>query len=150
MGTLEKFNVKMIGATADAIDKAIANCSAIVIRSACQPLTSNQDVDAGVVALDDIGLPAMFALVTLIYRRRRTAKQGRVHRIVEGIDASPPTKCDRRMVLRWKEFEWRWCATRRQCIIICSIETSIRWCAHGRSITIAPALTLTDKEYRTA
>ena len=52
-------------------------------------------------------------------------------------------------MLGWKEFEMEVVRDRADnAIIICSIEMSIRWDQYGRHITVAPALTLTDKEYQ--
>src|SRR6202007_1471188 len=72
--------------------------------------------------------------------------------IVErGLDASPTTEVlIEESVLGWKEFEMEVVRDKRDnCIIICSIENLDPMGVHtGDSITIAPALTLTDKEYQ--
>src|SRR6202008_184645 len=72
--------------------------------------------------------------------------------IVErGLDASPTTEVlIEESVLGWKEFEMEVVRDRNDnCIIICSIENLDTMGIHtGDSITIAPALTLTDKEYQ--
>jgi carbamoyl-phosphate synthase large subunit len=68
-----------------------------------------------------------------------------------GLDASPTTRsAGRRSVLGWKEYEMEVVRdTADNCIIICSIENIDPMGVHtGDSITVAPALTLTDKEYQ--
>jgi carbamoyl-phosphate synthase large subunit len=158
MGTLEKFKVEMIGATADAIDKAedrerfrdaMTRIGLPTPRS-IQVKTLAQALDA----LDDIGLPAIirpsFTLGGtgggIAYNKAEFID------IVEGgIDASPTSEVlIEESVLGWKEFEMEVVRDKKDnCIIICSIENVDPMGVHtGDSITIAPALTLTDKEYQ--
>ena len=72
--------------------------------------------------------------------------------IVErGIDASPTSEVlIEESVLGWKEFEMEVVRDKKDnCIIICSIENVDPMGVHtGDSVTVAPALTLTDKEYQ--
>ncbi|MFZ0116455.1 MAG: carbamoyl-phosphate synthase large subunit, partial [Xanthobacteraceae bacterium] len=71
--------------------------------------------------------------------------------VERGLDASPTTEVlIEESVLGWKEFEMEVVRDRRDnCIIVCSIENLDPMGVHtGDSITIAPALTLTDKEYQ--
>ncbi|MGH6788843.1 MAG: carbamoyl-phosphate synthase large subunit, partial [Pseudolabrys sp.] len=71
--------------------------------------------------------------------------------VLEGLDASPTNEIlIEESVLGWKEFEMEVVRDRRDnCIIVCSIENLDPMGVHtGDSITIAPALTLTDKEYQ--
>ena len=74
------------------------------------------------------------------------------HEIVErGLDASPDQRgADRGSVLGWKEYEMEVVRDKADnCIIVCSIENIDPMGVHtGDSITVAPALTLTDKEYQ--
>ncbi|MBX9773862.1 MAG: carbamoyl-phosphate synthase large subunit [Xanthobacteraceae bacterium] len=105
-------------------------------------------------ALQDIGLPAIirpsFTLAGtgggIAYTREEFLE------IVErGLDASPTTEVlIEESVLGWKEFEMEVVRDKNDnCIIICSIENLDPMGVHtGDSITIAPALTLTDKEYQ--
>lgn len=158
MGVLDKFKVEMIGATADAIDKAedrelfreaMKRIGLDVPRSH-QIKTLTQALEA----LDDIGLPAIirpsFTLGGtgggIAYNKSEFIE------IVEGgIDASPTSEVlIEESVLGWKEFEMEVVRDKRDnCIIICSIENVDPMGIHtGDSITIAPALTLTDKEYQ--
>src|SRR5262249_27027032 len=71
--------------------------------------------------------------------------------VLEGLDASPTNEVlIEESVLGWKEFEMEVVRDKRDnCIIVCSIENLDPMGVHtGDSITIAPALTLTDKEYQ--
>jgi len=86
------------------------------------------------------------------HRRRHRLQSRRIFDIVQGgVDASPvgevlvEDQCS-----AGKSTRWRWCADRRDnCIIICSIENVRPDGIHtGDSVTVAPALTLTDKEYQ--
>jgi len=158
MGTLEKFGVKMIGATADAIDKAEDR---ELFREAMTkiglPTPRSHHIKTlaqALEALEDIGLPAIirpsFTLGGtgggIAYNRAEFID------IVEGgIDASPTNEVlIEESVLGWKEFEMEVVRDKNDnCIIICSIENVDPMGVHtGDSITIAPALTLTDKEYQ--
>jgi carbamoyl-phosphate synthase large subunit len=158
MGTLEKFGVRMIGATAEAIDKAedrerfrdaMTRIGLATPRSH-QIKTLSQALDA----LDDIGLPAIIRpSFTLGGTGGGIAyNKGEFIDIVErGIDASPTSEVlIEESVLGWKEFEMEVVRDKADnCIIICSIENLDPMGVHtGDSITIAPALTLTDKEYQ--
>jgi carbamoyl-phosphate synthase large subunit len=158
MGTLDKFNVKMIGATAEAIDKAEDR---ELFREAMQkiglatPRSHHvKTLSQALTALDDIGLPAIirpsFTLGGtgggIAYNRAEFID------IVEGgIDASPTNEVlIEESVLGWKEFEMEVVRDKKDnCIVICSIENVDPMGVHtGDSITVAPALTLTDKEYQ--
>ena len=71
--------------------------------------------------------------------------------VLEGLDASPTNEVlIEELVLGWKEFEMEVVRDKSDnCIIVCSIENLDPMGVHtGDSITIAPALTLTDKEYQ--
>src|SRR5476649_1159681 len=158
MGVLEKFNVKMIGATADAIDKAEDRelFREAMKRIGLETPRSHQikTLAQALEALDDIGLPAVirpsFTLGGtgggIAYNKAEFID------IVEGgIDASPTSEVlIEESVLGWKEFEMEVVRDKRDnCIIICSIENLDPMGIHtGDSITVAPALTLTDKEYQ--
>jgi carbamoyl-phosphate synthase large subunit len=158
MGTLEKYGVQMIGATADAIDKAedrerfrdamtkigLATPRSHQIKTLIQALE----------ALEDIGLPAIIRpSFTLGGTGGGIAynKAEFIDIVERGIDASPTNEVlIEESVLGWKEFEMEVVRDKADnCIIICSIENLDPMGVHtGDSITIAPALTLTDKEYQ--
>ncbi len=158
MGTLEKYDVQMIGATADAIDKAEDR---ELFRNAMTKIglpspRSHQikTLAQALEALEDIGLPAIirpsFTLGGtgggIAYNKAEFIE------IVEGgIDASPTNEVlIEESVLGWKEFEMEVVRDKKDnCIIICSIENIDPMGVHtGDSMTVAPALTLTDKEYQ--
>jgi carbamoyl-phosphate synthase large subunit len=158
MGVLEKFNVKMIGATADAIDKAEDR---ELFREAMTKIglptpRSHQikTLPQALEALDDIGLPAIIRpSFTLGGTGGGIAynKAEFIEIVERGIDASPTNEVlIEESVLGWKEFEMEVVRDKKDnCIIICSIENVDPMGVHtGDSITIAPALTLTDKEYQ--
>jgi carbamoyl-phosphate synthase large subunit len=158
MGVLETFRVEMIGATAAAIDKAEDR---ELFREAMRRIglatpRSHQvkSLADAVVALDDIGLPAIIRpSFTLAGTGGGIAynKAEFIDIIERGIDASPTREVlVEQSVLGWKEFEMEVVRDKRDnCIIVCSIENLDPMGVHtGDSITIAPALTLTDKEYQ--
>jgi carbamoyl-phosphate synthase large subunit len=105
-------------------------------------------------ALAEIGLPAIIRpSFTLAGTGGGVAfnKTEFLEIIERGLDASPTTEVlIEESVLGWKEFEMEVVRDKRDnCIIICSIENFDPMGVHtGDSITIAPALTLTDKEYQ--
>jgi carbamoyl-phosphate synthase large subunit len=158
MGVLEKFDVEMIGATADAIDKAEdrERFREAMGKIGLETPRSHQVkslIDA-LKALDDIGLPAIirpsFTLGGtgggIAYNRAEF-----IDIVERGIDASPTNEVlIEESVLGWKEFEMEVVRDKRDnCIIVCSIENVDPMGVHtGDSITVAPALTLTDKEYQ--
>src|SRR6202046_3880412 len=158
MGVLDKFGVKMIGATADAIDKAEDRKlfrEAMTRIGLATPRSHQVKTLIGALgALDDIGLPSIsrpsFTLGGtgggIAYNKAEFIE------IVErGIDASPTAEVlIEESVLGWKEFEMEVVRDKNDnCIIVCSIENVDPMGIHtGDSITVAPALTLTDKEYQ--
>ncbi len=105
-------------------------------------------------ALDDIGMPAIIRpSFTLGGTGGGIAydKNEFIEIIQSGLDASPTTEVlIEESVLGWKEYEMEVVRDRvDNCIIVCSIENIDPMGVHtGDSITVAPALTLTDKEYQ--
>src|SRR5712675_1216265 len=105
-------------------------------------------------ALPDIGLPAIIRpSFTLAGTGGGIAfnKSEFIEIVERGLDASPTTEVlIEESVLGWKEFEMEVVRDKRDnCIIVCSIENLDPMGVHtGDSITVAPALTLTDKEYQ--
>src|ERR1700761_7762667 len=158
MGVLKRYDVEMIGATAEAIDKAEDRklFREAMTRIGLKTPRSHQVKTLGqaLTALDDIGLPAIirpsFTMGGtgggIAYTRHEFIE------IVErGIDASPTNEVlIEESVLGWKEFEMEVVRDKKDnCIIVCSIENLDPMGVHtGDSITVAPALTLTDKEYQ--
>src|SRR5690242_10537756 len=175
-GTLETFGVQMIGADADAIDKAedrekfrvamdkiglesprAAIAAAPEIKDANGRVTGYDRVTGVARALellDDIGLPAIIRPAFTLggtgggvaYNREEFEHYART-----GIEASPVGQIlIDESLLGWKEYEMEVVRDRADnCIIICAIENIDPMGVHtGDSITVAPALTLTDKEYQ--
>ncbi|MCV0381846.1 MAG: carbamoyl-phosphate synthase large subunit [Erythrobacter sp.] len=157
-GVLEKFGVQMIGAHADAIDKAENRqrfreaMDAIGLESARSGVANT--VDEAYAVLERTGLPAIIRpSFTLGGTGGGIAyNKAEFERIVrEGLDASPTTEVlIEESLLGWKEYEMEVVRDARDnCIIVCSIENVDPMGVHtGDSITVAPALTLTDKEYQ--
>ncbi len=157
-GTLDKYNVELIGAKADVIDRAEDRLkfrdamSEIGIESPLSHIAHSM-ADAR-AALAEIGLPAVirpsFTLGGtgggIAYNKEE------FERIVQsGLDASPTSEVlVEQSVLGWKEFEMEVVRDKNDnCIIICAIENVDPMGIHtGDSVTVAPALTLTDKEYQ--
>ena len=158
LGVLDKFGVEMIGATADAIDKAEDRerfreaMRSIGLETPRSELAHS--LGDALKALDIIGLPAIirpsFTMGGtgggIAYNREEFLE------IIErGLDASPTSEVlVEESVLGWKEFEMEVVRDRADnCIIVCSIENIDPMGVHtGDSITVAPALTLTDKEFQ--
>jgi len=158
MGVLEKFNVEMIGATAEAIDKAedreLFRDAMTKIGLATPRSHHIKTLPQALEALTDIGLPA---IIRPSFTMGGTGggiaynKAEFIEIIERGIDASPTNEVlVEESVLGWKEYEMEVVRDKADnCIIICSIENLDPMGVHtGDSITIAPALTLTDKEYQ--
>ncbi|MGO9006316.1 MAG: carbamoyl-phosphate synthase large subunit [Beijerinckiaceae bacterium] len=158
MGTLEKYGIEMIGATAQAIDKAEDRklFSAAMARIGLETPRSHQvkTLPRALSILDDIGLPA---IIRPSFTMGGTGggiaynKAEFIEIIERGIDASPTNEVlVEESVLGWKEYELEVIRDKADnCIVICSIENIDPMGVHtGDSITVAPALTLTDKEYQ--
>ncbi|MBX7515141.1 carbamoyl-phosphate synthase large subunit [Qipengyuania sp. GH38] len=158
LGVLEKYGVQMIGAKADAIDKAENRqrfreaMDKIGLESARSGIANT--VDEAFAVLERTGLPSIIRpSFTLGGTGGGIAyNKAEFERIVrEGLDASPTTEVlIEESLLGWKEYEMEVVRDRKDnCIIICSIENVDPMGVHtGDSITVAPALTLTDKEYQ--
>ncbi|HEY1145708.1 MAG TPA: carbamoyl-phosphate synthase large subunit, partial [Allosphingosinicella sp.] len=157
-GTLEKYGVRMIGADAEAIDKAEDR---LKFRDAMDKIGLESprsaiahSMEDAIRALDKTGLPAVirpsFTLGGtgggIAYNRDEF-----VAIVKGGLEASPTTEVlIEESLLGWKEYEMEVVRDRNDnAIIICSIENLDPMGIHtGDSITVAPALTLTDKEYQ--
>lgn len=157
-GRLEKAGVQLIGANAEAIalaeDRDLFRKKMAEIGLECPKSHVVQTLDGAREALEDIGLPAIirpsFTLGGtgggIAYNRDEFEQICK-----SGLDASPVTTVlIEESVLGWKEYEMEVVRdSADNCIIICSIENIDPMGIHtGDSITVAPALTLTDKEYQ--
>ena len=170
MGVLEKFGVEMIGAKREAIEMAedrklfreamdrigLENPKATIVTA---PKKNGKfDLDAGLAealdALEDIGLPAIIRPAFTLGGTGGGVAYNRedyIHFCRSGMDASPVGQIlVDESLLGWKEYEMEVVRDRADnAIIVCSIENVDPMGVHtGDSITVAPALTLTDKEYQ--
>ena len=157
-GTLERLGIALIGANAEAIEKAEDRqkfrdaMDRIGLESPRSAIVHS--IDEAAAALESVGLPAVirpsFTLGGtgggIAYNREEYEAIVRA-----GLEASPTTEVliDESLV-GWKEYEMEVVRDRADnAIIICSIENVDPMGVHtGDSITVAPALTLTDKEYQ--
>ena len=157
-GRLEKYGVELIGANAVAIDKAedrlLFRDAMTKIGLECPKSEVVHNREEAATALDRVGLPAIirpsFTLGGtgggIAYNRDEYFEI-----VAGGVDASPVGEVlVEESVLGWKEYEMEVVRDRNDnCIIICSIENVDPMGVHtGDSVTVAPALTLTDKEYQ--
>jgi len=157
-GTLAKHGVEMIGADAEAIDKAEDRIkfrdamTKIGLESARSGIAHS--LEEALEVLERTGLPSIirpsFTMGGtgggIAYNRDEFIKI-----VTGGLDASPTTEVlIEESLLGWKEYEMEVVRDRADnAIIICSIENIDPMGVHtGDSITVAPALTLTDKEYQ--
>ncbi|MEZ5648115.1 MAG: carbamoyl-phosphate synthase large subunit [Alphaproteobacteria bacterium] len=157
-GFLERHGVELIGAKQDAIAKAEDRELFRAAMNSCGLATPEsrlvRTIDEGVAAVDVVGLPAILRpSFTLGGRGGGIAynRQEFVDILRFGLSASPVGEVlVEQSVLGWKEFEMEVVRDRKDnCIIICSIENLDPMGVHtGDSITVAPALTLTDKEFQ--
>jgi carbamoyl-phosphate synthase large subunit len=157
-GILSALGVEMIGAKAEAIDKAEDRqlfreaMKKIGLETPRSMLAHN--MAEAMAALEFVKLPAIIRpSFTLGGTGGGIAynKEEFVEIIERGLDASPTGQVlVEESVLGWKEFEMEVVRDKADnCIIVCSIENVDPMGVHtGDSITVAPALTLTDKEYQ--
>mgnify|MGYP005988589417 FL=1 len=157
-GVLEKYGVEMIGANADAIDKAEDRERFDKAMKAIGLDTPNSGIahsmEEAIQVSDRFGFPCVirpsFTMGGsgggIAYNREEFEEICR-----RGLDLSPTNELliDESLI-GWKEFEMEVVRDRKDnCIIICAIENLDPMGIHtGDSITVAPAQTLTDKEYQ--
>ena len=157
-GTLEKYDVELIGARPASIemaeDRELFRLAMERIGLECARARTVNNFEDALESLDFVGLPAIirpsFTLGGegggIAYNRSEFEEIVR-----NGLRLSPVSEVlIEESVLGWKEFEMEVVRdTADNCIIICSIENIDPMGVHtGDSITVAPALTLTDKEYQ--
>ncbi|HNR77545.1 MAG TPA: carbamoyl phosphate synthase large subunit, partial [Parvularculaceae bacterium] len=174
-GILEKYGVEMIGARADVIEKAedrekfrvamdkiglespksfIASSPAIRKDGKIVGYDRATGALSAMAALEEVGLPAIIRPAFTLggtgggiaYNREEFE-----HIVRAGIEASPVGQVlIDESLLGWKEYEMEVVRDKADnCVIICSIENIDPMGVHtGDSITVAPAQTLTDKEYQ--
>ncbi|MGA0800678.1 MAG: carbamoyl-phosphate synthase large subunit, partial [Steroidobacteraceae bacterium] len=157
-GVLEKFDCELIGASRDAIDMAEDR---ELFRNAMREIGLESARSAVAKSLEEafaiqstLGYPCVirpsFTLGGsgggIAYNREEFESI-----VLRGLDASPTSEVlIEESILGWKEFEMEVVRDRADnCIIVCSIENLDPMGVHtGDSITVAPAQTLTDKEYQ--
>jgi carbamoyl-phosphate synthase large subunit len=157
-GVLEKYNVEMIGASREAIDKAedrekfkeamtkigLASARSAIAHSMEEALQVQQVMGFPTVIRPSFTMGGSGGGIA--YNREEF-----VEICERGLEASPTRELlIEESLLGWKEFEMEVVRDRNDnCIIICSIENLDAMGVHtGDSITVAPAQTLTDKEYQ--
>ncbi len=158
MGVLAKFSVELIGAKREAIEKAEDRK---LFREAMDRIglenpkaTIANTMAEAMAAIEHVGLPAIIRPAFTLGGTGGGVAYNRedYERICKtGLDASPMSQIlIDEILLGWKEFEMEVVRDKRDnCIIVCSIENIDPMGVHtGDSITVAPALTLTDKEYQ--
>ncbi|MCZ4354326.1 carbamoyl-phosphate synthase large subunit [Roseovarius aestuarii] len=158
MGVLEKYGVELIGANRQAIEMAedrklfreamdrlgIENPKALIANNMAECMD----------ALEHVGLPAIIRPAFTLGGTGGGVAYNRAdyeHFCKSGLDASPVSQIlIDESLLGWKEFEMEVVRDRADnAIIVCAIENVDPMGVHtGDSITVAPALTLTDKEYQ--
>ena len=157
-GTLRKYGIELIGADRKAIEMAEDRK---LFREAMDRLgienpraTIAHTLEESMAAIEDIGLPAIIRPAFtmggtgggIAYNREEF-----IHFCTTGLDASPVSQIlIDESLLGWKEFEMEVVRDKADnAIIVCAIENVDPMGVHtGDSITVAPALTLTDKEYQ--
>jgi len=157
-GVLADYNVEMIGASKEAIDKAEDREKFKIAMQSIGLETVQGDLahsmDEAYKVLDEVGFPAIirpsFTMGGsgggIAYNREEYSEICQ-----RGLDASPTKELlIEECVLGWKEFEMEVVRDHKDnCIIVCAIENFDPMGVHtGDSITVAPAQTLTDKEYQ--
>ena len=157
-GVLEKYGVEMIGADRKAIDMAEDReqfrQAMVRIGLECAKAGLAHNMEEAREALELVGLPAIIRpSFTLGGTGGGIANNAEEFETIAagGLEASPTGEVlIEESVLGWKEFEMEVVRDHADnCIIICSIENLDPMGIHtGDSITVAPALTLTDKEYQ--
>ncbi|PNE03643.1 carbamoyl phosphate synthase large subunit [Alcanivorax sp. MD8A] len=157
-GVLEKFGVEMIGATEDAIDKAEDRSrfdkAMKAIGLECPRSAIAHNMEEANAALEELGFPCIIRPSFTMggsgggvaYNREEFEEICQ-----RGLDLSPTNELlIDESLLGWKEYEMEVVRDKKDnCIIVCSIENFDPMGVHtGDSITVAPAQTLTDKEYQ--
>ncbi len=157
-GVLERYNVQMIGANEEAIDKAEDRAKFKVAMKRIGLFTPHSliahSMDEALSAQAQVGYPTIIRpSFTMGGSGGGIAynKDEFVTICERGLEASPTKELlIEESVIGWKEFEMEVVRDRADnCIIICSIENLDAMGVHtGDSVTVAPAQTLTDKEYQ--
>lgn len=157
-GVFAKFGVEMIGATKEAIDKAedrekFRQCMEDIGLKMPNAIIANS-LESAKIAQETIGFPTIIRpSFTMGGSGGGIAYNMEEFEIIcrRGLECSPTNELlIEESVIGWKEFEMEVVRDKNDnCIIVCSIENMDAMGIHtGDSITVAPAQTLTDKEYQ--
>lgn len=157
-GVLEKHNVQLIGADLEAINKAEDR---LLFREAMEKIGLEsprskvvKTVEEALNNIHAVGLPTIIRPSFTMGGTGGGVAYNReefVQIVEQGLEASPVTEVlIEESIIGWKEYEMEVVRDKADnCIIICSIENVDPMGVHtGDSITVAPALTLTDREYQ--
>lgn len=157
-GVLAKYNVELIGATEDAIDKAEDRGrfkeAMEKIGLSCPKSFVCHTMNEALAAQEQVGFPTLIRPSFTMGGSGGGIAYNKDEFLAiceRGFDASPTHELlIEQSVLGWKEYEMEVVRDKNDnCIIICSIENFDPMGVHtGDSITVAPAQTLTDKEYQ--
>ncbi len=157
-GTLEKFGVEMIGARHTSIEKAedreLFRLAMERIGVGCARASTVRNFPDALIALEKVGLPAIIRPSFTLGGEGGGIAYNRTEFetiVANGLRLSPVSEVlIEESLLGWKEFEMEVVRdSADNCIIVCSIENVDPMGIHtGDSMTVAPALTLTDKEYQ--
>ncbi len=157
-GVLEQFGVEMIGATKEAIDMAedrekfrtamdeigLGSAISFIAHSMSDAWAAQQELGFPVIIRPSFTMGGAGGGIAYNKQEFETI-------VARGLDMSPTTEVLlEESLLGWKEYEMEVVRDRNDnCIIVCSIENFDPMGVHtGDSITVAPAQTLTDKEYQ--
>ncbi len=157
-GTIDKYNIKMLGANYDTIKKAedrdlfkqamekigLEMPKSAVVRSIVEAEEIIEWIGFPVIIRPSFTLGGTGGSIAYNYDEF-------LPKVKSGLEASPITEVLlEESVIGWKEFEMEVMRDKKDnCVIICSIENLDPMGIHtGDSITIAPAMTLTDREYQ--
>ena len=157
-GTLETYGVEMIGARTHSIemaeDRELFRKAMDRIGLECARARTVNNFDDALQALNFVGLPAIIRPSFTLGGEGGGIAYNKAEFetiVANGLRLSPVSEVlIEESVLGWKEFEMEVVRdTADNCIIVCSIENVDPMGVHtGDSMTVAPALTLTDKEYQ--
>src|SRR5262245_5134743 len=157
-GVIERHGVEMIGANADVIEKAESRerfrDAMERIGIACPRGQIIGSLDEALAALEHVGLPTIIRPSFTLGGEGggiATTRTELIETIERGLALSPVGQVlVEESLLGWKEYEMEVVRDHTDnCIIVCAIENVDPMGTHtGDSITVAPALTLTDKEYQ--
>ncbi len=157
-GVLERLGIRLLGASVESIrlaeDRELFRKTMVKAGLPVLPATTVRSVEGGLEALKTVGLPAILRPSFTLggWGGGTATTEGRFVEILErGLDASPTHEVlVERSVLGWKEFELEVMRDGAGAfVVVCSIENFDPMGVHtGDSITVAPAQTLTDREYQ--